>query len=430
MNPYYLGNSFLARFANSSQLANLKLSVSGPLLVTEHQQATYQVVVTNNGPSGASGVRIMAENFPTFSTPLSPLPGYASSCQNFILPAGTQLACDVPPLSVGDSAKIEFSGVTGFAFPPSYPVPIYVRSNMGNPTPADSMAFLAVTTVTDAKLLGMIQFLNSGQLPIVPDQLVATVSAPIPAYRLLNLGTQQPITLTKLTLGGSNASEFQLQGDCAVNLVLPIGGHCDINVIFAPNSVGYKLMQITVDSDSILGPRALIVNGSAVAPAVATVSAMEVAFGNYSVNSLSGAQTVQLTNSGIGRMKVSAIVANGDFGQSNDCPLPRIATLVSEESCTISIYFRPSLGGLRQGTLQILSNAANGTQTLALSGMGIGVTDPGLGFVGSMPHIAAQDVWTTTFTLVNKGTGTATSRLNFFGDPSGPLNLPLIFPQA
>ena len=59
---------------------------------------------------------------------------------------------------------------------------------------------------------------------------------------------------------------------------------------------------------------------------------------------------------------------------------------------------------------------------------------PGLNFVGSMPHIAAEENWTTLFTLVNKTPSAAEARLSFFGDASdpthnGPLALPLAFPQ-
>ena len=53
----------------------------------------------------------------------------------------------------------------------------------------------------------------------------------------------------------------------------------------------------------------------------------------------------------------------------------------------------------------------------------------GLNLIGSMPHIAAAENWTTAFTLVNKGTTPATARLSLFGDPSGTLDLPLAFPQ-
>ena len=49
--------------------------------------------------------------------------------------------------------------------------------------------------------------------------------------------------------------------------------------------------------------------------------------------------------------------------------------------------------------------------------------------IGSMPHLAAEENWTTTFTLVNKGTSSATARLSLFGDPTGLLTLPLVFPQ-
>jgi photosystem II stability/assembly factor-like uncharacterized protein len=54
---------------------------------------------------------------------------------------------------------------------------------------------------------------------------------------------------------------------------------------------------------------------------------------------------------------------------------------------------------------------------------------PALSFIGSIPHLAAEENWTTTFTLLNKGSTPATARLSFFGDPSGTLPLPLLFPQ-
>jgi Beta-propeller repeat/Putative binding domain, N-terminal len=54
---------------------------------------------------------------------------------------------------------------------------------------------------------------------------------------------------------------------------------------------------------------------------------------------------------------------------------------------------------------------------------------PGIDFIGSMPHFAAAENWTTTFTLVNKGAVPAEARLTLFGDPAGPLTVPLTFPQ-
>ena len=58
----------------------------------------------------------------------------------------------------------------------------------------------------------------------------------------------------------------------------------------------------------------------------------------------------------------------------------------------------------------------------------------GLNFVGSMAHLAAEENWTTSFTLVNKSNSAATARLSLFGDATdptgnGPLALPLAFSQ-
>ena len=56
-------------------------------------------------------------------------------------------------------------------------------------------------------------------------------------------------------------------------------------------------------------------------------------------------------------------------------------------------------------------------------------TIAGLNFIGSMAHIAAQENWTTAFTLVNKSVTSAQARLSLFGDPSGALMIPVAFPQ-
>ena len=76
------------------------------------------------------------------------------------------------------------------------------------------------------------------------------------------------------------------------------------------------------------------------------------------------------------------------------------------------------------------ATSASGTQAFSLT---IGAPT-GPNFIGSIAHLAAQENWTTMFTLVNKGTSTAQTQLSFFGDladpgGNGPLTLPLTFPQ-
>jgi hypothetical protein len=83
-------------------------------------------------------------------------------------------------------------------------------------------------------------------------------------------------------------------------------------------------------------------------------------------------------------------------------------------------------GGDRSGSFTI--NAQNFTIEQEAASIA------GLNVIGSMAHLAAEENWTTAFTLVNKSSATATARLSLFGDTSdltgnGPLALPLAFPQ-
>jgi hypothetical protein len=117
-------------------------------------------------------------------------------------------------------------------------------------------------------------------------------------------------------------------------------------------------------------------------------------------------------------------------------------TITAPQGCAWSLANGPnwvtgSTPGSGNGTLtyQVLTNiGADRSATLTVAGISFTIDQEaasitGLTYIGSMPHIAAQENWTTTFTLVNKGATPATARLNFFNDPTGLLTLPLTFPQ-
>ena len=53
----------------------------------------------------------------------------------------------------------------------------------------------------------------------------------------------------------------------------------------------------------------------------------------------------------------------------------------------------------------------------------------GLNFSGSMPHLAAEGGWLTTFTLVNKGPSSAIARMTLLADSGNPLTVPVNLPQ-
>jgi hypothetical protein len=91
-------------------------------------------------------------------------------------------------------------------------------------------------------------------------------------------------------------------------------------------------------------------------------------------------------------------------------------------------------------TFQVAPNAGpDQNTTFTVAGLSFSVLQEaasitGLNLIGSMAHIAADENWTTTFTLVNKGATAAITQFNTFGDAgdptgTGPLTLTLNFPQ-
>ena len=110
--------------------------------------------------------------------------------------------------------------------------------------------------------------------------------------------------------------------------------------------------------------------------------------------------------------------------------LPAFATLTSAGSGsgngTVTYTVAVNSGGDRTGSFTI-----NG-QTFTIEQEAASIA--GLNVIGSMAHLAAEENWTTAFTLVNKGAVASSTRLSFSGDAldptgNGPLALPLAFPQ-
>ncbi len=108
----------------------------------------------------------------------------------------------------------------------------------------------------------------------------------------------------------------------------------------------------------------------------------------------------------------------------------------------IVITGSPATGGSGTVSYQVAPNGG-GDRSVILTGNGLSytveqeaVSISGLNVIGTMAHLAAQENWTSTFTLVNKSLAPTTARLSFFGDAlvdatgNGPLALPLTFPQV
>jgi len=110
-------------------------------------------------------------------------------------------------------------------------------------------------------------------------------------------------------------------------------------------------------------------------PAV-TFTPASVAFGNQTVNTTSGSQTVTLTNSGAAALTITSMALTGadasSFAQTNNCG----ASLVAGAACNISITFAPTSVASFSAALAVADNASGSPHTVALTGSGTAAPAP------------------------------------------------------
>lgn len=105
---------------------------------------------------------------------------------------------------------------------------------------------------------------------------------------------------------------------------------------------------------------------------IASVSPSTLAYGNQLINTTSAAQSVTVTNTGSASLTVSGVTLTGthpgDYSiASNSCTAP----VAAGQSCSVGVKFAPTTTGSRTASLQIASDASNGTQSVPLAGEGI-----------------------------------------------------------
>jgi hypothetical protein len=130
-----------------------------------------------------------------------------------------------------------------------------------------------------------------------------------------------------------------------------------------------------------------------------------------------------------------ALSANGSNSSINVAFPPGFAWTATSGASWLTLSGSASGTGSRTLNYQVAANTGPArSTTITVAGSSFTVEQAagsiaGLSFIGSMAHLAAEENWTTTFTLVNKSSTPATARLSLFGDPAGTLTLPLVFPQ-
>jgi hypothetical protein len=216
-------------------------------------------------------------------------------------------------------------------------------------------AFLVYLQGSSPVISPSVAFLN------FPQQAVGVASSP-QAITLTNGGTIS-VNLSGITFAGASMASFGQTNTCGASLAG--GASCQINVTFNPAIAGSAAAFMNIASTAVNNPSSVYLTGSTQGPA-ATLSPASVTFPNQYVGTSGNPQSVTVTNNGTVTLTITNVAASpSDFATLNACG----SSLAVGASCAIGVFFDPTTGGTRTGTLTITDNAGD-PQTVPLTGTG------------------------------------------------------------
>jgi hypothetical protein len=190
------------------------------------------------------------------------------------------------------------------------------------------------------------------------EQTVDTASA-AQAVALTNSGTA-PLTISAI----SSTGDFTQTNNCGGSVV--VAASCTINVIFTPKTTGTLAGSLVISDNAAGSPHSVALTGSGSRLAISLLPA-SLTFAGQVVGTSSTSQQLIITNSGTAALSIAAIVASGDFSQTNTCS----RTIAINASCTVNVLFTPTASGTRTGSITISDTAPGNPHVAAVGGVGL-----------------------------------------------------------
>lgn len=226
---------------------------------------------------------------------------------------------------------------------------------------------LAISTAQVQKVVGPVAQL----FPASSDLGQATVGQPsvTRVISLTNTG-DQTLSISGITLTGTNAADFSQKNTCAATL--SPNANCSISLSFVPTIAGAESATLNVSDNAPGSPQTAALTGTGVAATSAvTASPGSVDFGSIALGGSVPAKSIVITSSGTAALHVSSVALGGanpgDFSETNNCTAAPIAL---QATCAISISFAPQAEGQRSATITMTDDAPNSPQTLSIAGSG------------------------------------------------------------
>ncbi|MGH9715684.1 MAG: choice-of-anchor D domain-containing protein [Candidatus Acidiferrales bacterium] len=239
-----------------------------------------------------------------------------------------------------------------------------------------SDAFLVA--ISESTAPGPSVYFNLGREILPPTSIGSqVVGAPI---AVLN-GGEQTLTISAIQIVGPNASDFSPQiGDCVGAAISPgPGAQCSLELTFTPSLGGPETAYVSVWDNAPGSPQLLEVTGTGEAPH-ALIAPPNLDFGSQPINApQKSVQTITITNSGTGSLTLTSESgpSTAAFGlQGGTCEFGTLAgaSIAGGSSCTLDVFFAPTISGPLQDQIQIWDNSdsqSGAEQIIALTGKGV-----------------------------------------------------------
>ena len=210
------------------------------------------------------------------------------------------------------------------------------------------------------------------------------------------------LTITGVTIAGADASDFAETDSCAGQSIQP-GATCGIGVGFTPTVAGSRAATLLVADSAADSPQSVALLGLGAMPSL-NVSASSLDFGTQAVDSSGTPRMLTLTNSSMVTLTITTTVITStnpaDFDEADNCVG---AVLPPQGTCSVSLTFSPQDTGSRAASLQIVDDAPDSPQSIALTGngsdSGVSVTPGGIDFGAQQGGSGAS----RTITVANNG---------------------------
>jgi hypothetical protein len=343
------GNASVALSGTGQAVATPQASLSVSTLafgsVTVGQTAAAQAVTLSNTGSAALDITAIAATGPF---------GVSHACGS-ALAAGATCRIDVDFTPTGAGAASGTLSVTSNA------------SGSPHSVALSGTGVLANTGILQWSDASAVDF---GSVTVGDDAGTRTLT-------LANSGTGAA-TLDTLSLGGSHAADFRLDGSstCVAGAELAAGAQCTVVVGFTPSAAGARSASLSVSASHASAPGAIALGGTGTAPAAPAlgVSADSLAFVAPATGT-AAAQTLTLTNTGTAALHLRALAASSSRfsvtgSGSGGCGAVPI-TLAAGASCTLDVTWAgTSADASETATLTLSGDMPSGSLDVALSGQG------------------------------------------------------------